>query len=330
MDKSTTPKNTHSKVLGNYSNIRAKLRSRSPIRSISSIIFMTSLPLILLFVSVLLIRTQNFVLLNIGLFLLAMAIERFTAFIQNAYCHETSRPDILYLRSFETDQREVKMPSISEIRANSAKREASIEYACEFAVSPDCDLVGLMRPPFYDYERVATIFRVRKPENAWLLETRDDSEWKDALNELFNVCYAAIIECSTLTPGVHWEIEQAARKFGPEKLLLVAESKDEETLNKVAEIIYNVSSQGFEDKDNKSCNSILRYTGASTGFILNVRNKIRSIAPLENEIRKRNIRTYKIRRALFYPAWLCKLLKFYAIGSIIYFICKTLFVSIFG
>ncbi|MEI7724494.1 MAG: hypothetical protein WCK09_05275 [Bacteroidota bacterium] len=280
--------------------------------------------------SIFLIRSQNNILLNIGLFFLAMAIERIIASIQNSYCHETSRPDILYLRSFVTDQREVQVTSFSEIRANSSKREASLEYACEFAVSPDYDLVGLMRPPQFAYEKVATIFRVRKPENAWLLETKDDSDWKNALNELFKVCYAAIIECSTLTPGVHWEIEEAARRFGPDKLLLIAESKDEDTVNRIVEIIYNVSPQEKEHENKSIINSILRYPGEETHFILNVRNKIRSIAPLKVKTRKHNVRIYWTRRALFYPAWLCKLLKFYAIGSIIFFICKDLFLWIFG
>lgn len=248
---------------------------------------------------------------------LGLLIVNVTPFVQNTYCHETNRPDVLYLRSFKTDQQLLRRTTPSRIFANALQQQKSLEYCCHFGLSPEYDLVGLVRPPASDIERLGRATRTLKQESAWLLETRDEAEWKVALRELLAVCRAAIIECSESTPGLHWEIQEAARTLGPEKLQLVAEAGDTRAVAAFSDIICDAAGHMSERRDLLRTSAVIRVPDNPLPFGAMVGNRIRHIAPLTAKERRHNVRIYRIRRALFLPYWLGWVLIAYSVGAVL-------------
>jgi len=120
---------------------------------------------------------------------------------------EDSRPPVLYLRSFQDDQKAAVSPGESGLQMFTGTAATEEEQLCR-ALSELGPFITIGRPGEKLPELGAARFYV------------SHEEWQDRVRELMNRSQLVVLRVGQ-TPGFFWEVQRAAQSIAPQKLVFL-------------------------------------------------------------------------------------------------------------
>jgi hypothetical protein len=119
------------------------------------------------------------------------------------------RPPVLYLRSFAADDRDDRTRRIQYLTRNRSGPEDSIEEQLVRTLDKEVGpVIAIGRPG----ERLPPLGAARMYVQ--------DSEWRDKVRELLQVCALVVLRAGS-SPGLEWELQTSIEEVPPGKVLLL-------------------------------------------------------------------------------------------------------------
>lgn len=289
--------------------------------------FMLSVSLILLIVLWNFERTAVVLHLQVAAFCFALQIV--LHFARAYYLSATRRCDVLYLWAFGDRQehgplgREIDFGDLYiALLRGMLPTQRTMVHGVSKALRPFLDLVALAPPPTSDESEYQA--DNKWPDTPYLFRSAND-EWQESVKEVLAQCDAVVIECSTITESLLWELGQVAKTIPLDRILLVCEEHDFVAAKELGRKLVQLSYKGVRKPSKKERLAIITRSAGRKGmkqFVKAVRAWAYSFRRQDRKKFIRNFLVFFKRTALGLP-FLMVLLVFF--GNAFVATCRLLF-----